>query len=286
MTTRAADRDDDERSVTLGSTVDHQPLPRVRERMTPLGRLEDPVVGWIATVMVGALALFLRLWRLGSPKEFEFDETYYAKDAWSMLQHGYVRDYVDKADDAIIAGDLGSLWDSDKPSMVVHPEVGKWMIAAGEQVLGMDPLGWRISAAIVGTLMCVMMVRLVRRITGSMMLGVIGGLLLCLDGMHLVLSRLALLDIFLAFWLLAAVSALVIDRDWTRERMTRLATAENIATWGPLKGLWFRPWRLVAGICFGLAAGTKWSGLYALAVFGILVWLWDSGARRAIGVRL
>src|SRR3546814_780848 len=149
--------------------------------MTPLGRLEDPVVGWIATVMVGALALFLRLWRLGSPKESEFDETYYAKDAWSMLQHGYVRDYVDKADDAIIAGDLGSLWDSDKPSMVVHPEVGKWMIAAGEQVLGMDPLGWRISAAIVGTLMCVMMVRLVRRITGSMMLGVIGGLLLCLE---------------------------------------------------------------------------------------------------------
>src|SRR3546814_7814839 len=88
--------------------------------MTPLGRLEDPVVGWIATVMVGALALFLRLWRLGSPKEFEFDETYYAKDAWSMLQHGYVRDYVDKADDAIIAGDLGSLWDSDKPRSEEH----------------------------------------------------------------------------------------------------------------------------------------------------------------------
>lgn len=265
----------------LGRTEDGRPLPGARERSRPLARLEDPLIGWIATFAVGALALFLRLWKLGSPREFQFDETYYAKDAWSMLQHGYVRNYVDDANEAILSGDFGHLFEGDKASMVVHPDVGKWMIAAGEQVFGMNPFGWRISAAIVGTLMCVMIVRLVRRLTGSTMLGIIGGLLLCFDGMHLVLSRLALLDIFLVFWLLAAVTALVVDRDWTRERMTRLKGG----SWGPTTGLWFRPWRLVAGICFGLAIGTKWSGLYALTAFGILVWLWDAGARRSIGVR-
>ena len=30
--------------------------------------------------------------------------------------------------------------------MVVHPEVGKWLIALGEQLFGMDPFGWRIAA--------------------------------------------------------------------------------------------------------------------------------------------
>ncbi|MEZ5095537.1 MAG: hypothetical protein R2731_05160 [Nocardioides sp.] len=44
------------------------------------------------------LALFLRLWHLGSPKAFMFDETYYAKDAWSMANFGYVRTYVNGAD--------------------------------------------------------------------------------------------------------------------------------------------------------------------------------------------
>lgn len=47
--------------------------------------------------------------------------------------------------------------------------------------------------------------------------------------------------------------------------------------------LW-RPWRLLAGVCLGLACGTKWSGAYALVVFGVLTVLWDASARRTIGV--
>ena len=29
--------------------------------------------------------------------------------------------------------------------MIVHPEVGKWLIALGEKAFGMDPFGWRIA---------------------------------------------------------------------------------------------------------------------------------------------
>ena len=82
--------------------------------------------------------------------------------------------------------------------MVVHPEVGKWLIGAGEQVFGFDALGWRAAPAIVGTLMVLVIIRLVRRLTGSTLLGGVAGLLLCFDGLALVLSRLALLDIFCA----------------------------------------------------------------------------------------
>jgi dolichyl-phosphate-mannose-protein mannosyltransferase len=134
----------------------------------------------------------------------------------------------------------------------------------------------------------VVMVRLVRRLTGSTLLGGTAGLLLTVDGLHFVMSRSALLDIFLAFFLLCAVANLVADRDWGRHRLAGLLPPGHRTTasdWGPVRGMLWRPWRLAAGICFGLALGTKWNALFPLAAFGILVWLWDAGARRSIGVR-
>jgi dolichyl-phosphate-mannose--protein O-mannosyl transferase len=241
----------------------------------------------MATAAVTLLAGFLRLQHLGRPHAFLFDETYYAKDAWSLWHHGYVTNYVPAANDKILAGDLHGLF-LKTPSMVVHPEVGKWLIGLAEHVFGMDPAGWRVASAVVGTLLVTVMVRLARRLTGSTLLGVVAGLLLCFDGMEFVLSRLALLDIFLAFFLVCAVHCLVADRDWGRARMARLVPEgyrPGVGGWGPVRGLRWRPWRLAAGICFGLACGTKWNAVYPLAAFGVLVWMWDAGARRAIGVR-
>ena len=155
-------------------------------------------MGWVGAVSVGLLALFLRLWKLGTPHEFLFDETYYAKDAWSLLHLGYAREYTngEKANAAILAGNPDGLW-KDTASMAVHPDLGKWLIALGEKAFGVDPFGWRVAAAVVGSLMIVVLVRLVRRLTGSTMLGVVAGLLLCFDGMQFVLSRIALLDLSL-----------------------------------------------------------------------------------------
>ncbi len=255
------------------------------------GTLEEPIASWGASISVALLALVLRLWHLGSPKVFEFDETYYAKDAWSMLNHGYVRTYADGADERILAGETTGIWNAD-PSMVVHPEVGKWLIALGEKAFGMDPFGWRISAAVVGALMVLVMVRLAKRVTGSTALGLVAGLLLSFDGLHFVLSRLALLDIFLAFFVLCAVTCLVIDRDWVRARIAREAARDDPdglvrspRAWGPVRPVLVRPWLLLGGVCFGLALGTKWTAAFPLAAFGILVWLWSAGARRSVGVR-
>ncbi len=152
----------------LSRTADGRPVPSATERARSRIRGEDPFVGWVASLAVTLLALFLRLWKLGTPHEFLFDETYYAKDAWSLLHFGYARDYVDgdKANAAILAGHPDGLW-KDTASMAVHPDVGKWLIALGEKAFGMDPFGWRIASAIVGSLMILVMCRLVRRMTGS-----------------------------------------------------------------------------------------------------------------------
>ena len=249
------------RTVGLSRTAAGDVVPSAAARARMRARDNDPVLAWVGTVAVTLLAAFLRLWDLGKPRAFLFDETYYAKDAWSLLHFGYAQDYVDKANAEILAGHTDGLW-TGVPNMVVHPEVGKWLIALGEHTFGMTPFGWRISSAIVGSLMVMVMIRLARRVTRSTLLGLTAGLLMCFDGLQLVLSRLALLDIFVAFFTLCAVSCLVADRDWGRARLARsVPPGARLAphAWGPL--LLWRPWRLAAGVSWGLAIGTKWSAL-------------------------
>jgi dolichyl-phosphate-mannose-protein mannosyltransferase len=130
------------------------------------------------------------------------------------------------------------------------------------------------------------MCRLARRLTGSTALGLVAGLLLSFDGLHFVLSRLALLDIFLAFFLLCGVACVVNDRDWHRARLASLVDGPIPRDgWGPVRPLLFRPWLLLGGVCFGLALGTKWTAIYPMAAFGLLVFVWSGGARKSFGVR-
>ncbi len=280
----------------LASTVDGQPLPRLRRRFTPAHYGSDSFWGWVAPLVITVLAGVLQFWHLTTPHDITFDETYYAKDAYSLLVKHYAASFVNnpdtdksEADQIINSGSTTGIFDPNgTPSLVVHPEVGKWMIAVGEWLFGLTPFGWRFSSAVTGTLMVLVMCRLVRRLTGSTLLGCIAGVLLALDGLHFVMSRLALLDIFLAFWLLCAAHCLVADRDWARLKLARMYTTSpdfSVADFGPVRGFLLRPWRIAAGVCFGLACGTKWSALFVLIGFGLLMWAWDSGMRRAIGVR-
>ena len=270
----------------LGSTPDGEPLPPLSARFAAATAGSSRWAGWLWPLAVATVALGLRLWHLGQPDQLTFDETYYAKDAWSLSRFGYVHETVEAADDRINAGRVDSHIFTDGPAQIVHPEVGKWMLAVGIRLFGMDPFGWRVAAAVTGALTVLVLCRLVRRVSGSTLVGCLAGLLLCFDGLHLVMSRIALIDGFLAFWLVCAVACLVADRDWGRRRLARLVDRDGLSPggWGPVRAMLWRPWRVGAGVCFGLACGTKWNGVLVLGAFGLLVWAWDAGARRALGV--
>ncbi|WP_319717242.1 dolichyl-phosphate-mannose--protein mannosyltransferase [Nonomuraea angiospora] len=251
-----------------------------------------PVLGWAGPILVALFGGLLRFIRLDEPKAVVFDETYYAKDAYSLITHGVERTMLGDAKDPIadkrlITGNLDIFQQCPQPddcaSFVAHPPLGKWMIGVGEWLFGMDPFGWRFAAALIGTLSILIMARVARRMTRSTLLGCLAGLLLSLDGLHLVLSRTALLDIFLMFWVLAGFACLVTDRDWARQRLADLHERGPLGELGPRLGL--RPWRLAAGLCLGAACAVKWSGIFFLIAFAVMSLMWDMGARRALGLR-
>lgn len=175
----------------------------------------------IAIVVIATAALLLRLFNIASINSLIFDEVYYVDGARDLLAYGVE---VDGA----------------SAEFIVHPPVGKWMIASGIKLFGDNPLGWRIATAVAGSLMILLIAAIVQRLFYSPFLTIIASALMALDGLALVHSRTALLDNFLALFTL-------------------------VATYFFIRKSYY--W---SGLFLGLAIGTKWSGLYFLALFGVI----------------
>ncbi len=204
-----------------------------------------PLIGgreWLGILALALVTGFLRLWRLSSPHEvIPLDETYYPNDARSYLRIG------------------------TEEGFAVHPPVAKWLIAGGMQLFGDRPFGWRFAAAVVGTLAVLVVYLAARRMWGTRFAAAGAAVIVATDGLFFVQSRISMLDIFLAFFILLGFWLLV--EDYTR--------AEAGAT-----GI--RWWRIGSGVAFGLAVSSKWSGAFVLPVMGAiaLAWEWPRIRRR------
>ena len=175
----------------------------------------------IAPVLIAIASFVLRIFNLGSPKGLVFDEVYYVDGARDLLTYGVE---VNGSD----------------PEFIVHPPVGKWLIASGIKLFGDNEFGWRFASAVFGTLLILIFARLVHVIFYSPLLTALGASLMALDGLLLVHSRTALLDLFLTFFTLVGVL------------------------------LWHRNRHIWAGVAFGLAIGCKWSAIYFVAIIGLV----------------
>lgn len=238
---------------------------------------------WLAPLLVLAVAAALRFWALGRPGTLVFDELYYVRDAISQLAHGYPTVWPD--DEPDMSGARATAFLAD-PSNAVHPPLGKWLIGLG--ILAFGPgngWGWRSAVALAGVLTVAVTMRLGWRITRRLSIACTAGLLLAIDGVHLVLTRVGLLDGFLA--LAIAVGALCTWRDieQTAARgatVLRARPGDRTARF-VLPIIWRRPWLLAAAAAFGAAAAIKWSGLYPLAAFLVFITVRDLVVRlRAV----
>ncbi|MDO5502535.1 MAG: phospholipid carrier-dependent glycosyltransferase [Actinomycetia bacterium] len=250
-------------------------------------RIPRSVLDWWGPIGFALIGGFLRLFRLGQPSTLVFDESYYVKQAHSMTQYGVeLRIHPDKADEVnrlFEAGDYDIY--TLNGDLVVHPPLGKWLIALGQTLFGVDnAFSWRIIGAFFGIAAILILGRAVRRLTGSGFWGTVAAGLLAFEGSHFTHSRTGVLDIFMATFVLAAFACLLVDRDKSREQLAWLTARRGEARltgMGPDLG--WRPWRLAAGALLGCAVATKWSALVFLAVFGLLTVFWDWNARRVAG---
>ena len=240
---------------------------------------------WGGPIAVTVLAAVLRLVRLGDPRSLVFDETFYVKDSWTLLHLGYEGSWPANADVSFNAGTV-NIYTQDG-SYVAHPPLGKWIIGLGLRAFGaQDPVGWRISTALVGILAVFVLVIIARKLFNSTLLATIAGGLFAIDGHAIVMSRTALLDNFVMIFTLLGFGAILLDRGQSAVRLSlwcaRRADAGRGIDWGP--AIWWRPWLIVAGILFGAASAVKWSGLYFLAAFAVYSLVVDAVARRSAGI--
>jgi dolichyl-phosphate-mannose--protein O-mannosyl transferase len=275
--------------VDLAAPVDPDDVAgrvaRARDRLVR-SLPDDRLRSWWLALSVTAFAGLLRFWELGRPDRITFDETYYVKGGISLWRYGIERDAIEDADKLLGQGN-GDVFEQTA-DYVVHPQLGKWIIGSGTELFGITPFGWRFGTAVVGTLMVLIVARAGRRLFRSTFLGLAAALLVAVDGTAITLSRIALLDGILAFFVVAAFACLLVDRDRTRavlaERLPALPLDGKGRWTAPGPRLGVRPWRLAAGVMLGCALGTKWSALWFIAAFGLLTVLWDVGARRTAGI--
>ena len=232
------------------------------------------LLSWGLTLLVTAIAALVRWPRLGIPEDVVFDETYYVKDAYALLTNGYEREAVEKANEFLLEGRTDLF--QTVGSFVAHPPMGKWIIALGEQIFGLNSFGWRAGVAFMGTLLVLVTTRVAIRLLRSIWFGTLAGFLLAIDGLAIVMSRTALLDGIMTTFIMMGIACLLLDRDYARNRISRNLKPESRFggrfTW--------HPWRIPAGIFLGLAIATKWSALWYLAVIGLLTVIWEYSFRK------
>jgi dolichyl-phosphate-mannose-protein mannosyltransferase len=212
---------------------------------------------WKAVLAIGAVTLvagILRFVDLGRPGQKVFDEVYYASDGCWYAGHPYRS--------CGLEDDVERSW--------VHPPLGKMMIAVGIDVLGNRPVGWRVGAAVAGTATVALVGALGFVLFGSALWGAAAALVAGTEHLLLVQSRVAMLDVFLALFVVAGFLFLVLDR-------RRQDRADEDGGGG------IRPLLLASGAAFGAAVAVKWSGLTALLGAWVLAVAWARTRRKRAG---
>lgn len=162
--------------------------------------------------------------------ETMFDEVYHGRTAYEFL-HGL------------------SIYEN------THPPLGKSIISIGIALFGMNPFGWRFMCALFGTLLIPLMYLFARKMFCRTDIACLTTVLLGTAFMNTTLSRIATIDILVAFFSICMFFCMY---GYIQ------ALSEN----KPMRQQRF--WLLFGGISMGLAVAIKWTGVYAAAGIAVL----------------
>jgi len=132
----------------------------------------------------------------------------------------------------------------------VHPPFAKLMMASAISAFGFTPTVYRLGSVLCGWLTIAMLLWLGWRSFGPRV-GLFAAILVPLEGIFFVMSRVAMNDIYVTAALTGCVAATY--KVWKAPGVRR------------------RPWAVVAGLAAGIAIATKWNAAPTLVVCGLMV---------------
>lgn len=154
---------------------------------------------------------------------------------------------------------------ADEPYEDTHPPLGKVIISWGIKLFGMNPFGWRFMDALFSVMLIPLFYIFMLKVSKSTIWSAIGAGLFVIDGMRIVMGRIATLDTFAVFFITAAYLFMYLFfENFSEERK-------------------FCKWALplaLSGIMFGISAAVKWTGIYSgaglfiLLMIAVIKWLY------------
>lgn len=175
----------------------------------------------------------IRLYRLEIPESYYFDEVYFAFTAQEMAKGN--RAAWESTHEA--PEDLAYEW--------THPPLGKEITALGILIFGDNTFGWRFFQSVFGALGALFIYFLGKELFNSKSAGIIASLLYSFESFVFVLSRITMVDIFIAEFLILASLFIV---KYARTRRSS--------------------YLMLAGFFCGAGMSVKWSGVYITEFLG------------------
>ncbi len=131
----------------------------------------------LTSLVIGAIALAFFLFGIGNPARNYYDEGGYVSAARAFLK------------------------DAPNPNPEAPP-LGKLLVAVGIKLVGDGPLGWRIASAVCGSLSLVAVFLWTYFLSKDYRIACISAVLTLFNNFLFVMSRVAMMDVFLVFFLL------------------------------------------------------------------------------------
>lgn len=177
-------------------------------------------------IVIFTFALLTRFIRLDYPKTHFFDEVYHAFTAQALAK------WDPRA---------WEWWNTNPPGFAyewTHPPLAKEFMALAILIFGDGSFAWRFFSAVFGTGIIVLVYFIALELFKNRKVAIFASLIASLDGLLLVMSRIAMNDTYFLFFSLLAIFLFLKNKN------------------------------LLMGIALGLAIASKWTGAFVIPIIG------------------
>lgn len=179
---------------------------------------------FVIILILFVIAFIARILRFAQPPHIISDEIYYVTAARSIITTGH------------------------DPNLV-HPPLGKYFIGLGILMFGDNAFGWRIIGAVLGSVIAPLVYAIGSKIYNEKV-GLLAGVFVLLDPLTYAMSCIAMLDIYLAFFVSCAFLAFVYQRYYLSAVLFGLACGVKLAAVFSICGVivylsYLRKWELI-----------------------------------------